>query len=81
MAKTAFTLVLPIIFLVMFALVKENMGCSTTIGPCEVGKNCSPKCWHRFGDFASGYCDRSSGRPGVCVCIYPCTPPLDAHMQ
>ncbi|VVB07964.1 unnamed protein product [Arabis nemorensis] len=75
MAKAASTYVFPIIFLVVFALVEQNMGCTTSIGPCEVGKNCSPKCNAMFGEIVTGFCDRSGGGIGICVCVTPCPPP------
>ncbi|KAG7579823.1 hypothetical protein ISN45_Aa03g039380 [Arabidopsis thaliana x Arabidopsis arenosa] len=80
MAKAASTLVLPIIFLVMFALVEQNMGCTASMGPCEKDKSCSAKCRATFGDKANGFCDRSTstGGGGECICVYPC-PPLASH--
>ncbi|KAF8100943.1 hypothetical protein N665_0213s0008 [Sinapis alba] len=72
MAKTISRLVLPIIFLVMFALVERNMGCTASMGPCEKGKSCTSKCKVTFGEMANGYCDRNTGRLGECVCVYPC---------
>ncbi|CAN7090428.1 unnamed protein product [Brassica rapa subsp. narinosa] len=75
MAKTTSTLVLPIIFLIMFALVEQNVGCIASMGPCEIGKSCTTKCKVTFGQMANGYCDRSTGGLGECVCVYPCPPP------
>ncbi|CAH8274859.1 unnamed protein product [Arabidopsis lyrata] len=71
MAKTASSLVLPIIFLVMFALVAQNMGCMAVLGSCGVISDCSMACKSKFGSNARGYCDRDGGS-GTCVCVYPC---------
>ncbi|KAF3536214.1 hypothetical protein F2Q69_00019884 [Brassica cretica] len=57
MAKAAFSLVLPIIFIVMFCLVDENMGCGQYIGPCPVRGTCDQACKAQFGPKADGICD------------------------
>ncbi|VVB10272.1 unnamed protein product [Arabis nemorensis] len=57
MAKAASTYVLSIIFLVLFALVEQNMGCTASMRPCELGKNCTSQCRVTFGKIASGFCD------------------------
>ncbi|CAD5318990.1 unnamed protein product [Arabidopsis thaliana] len=80
MAKASSTLVLSIIFLVMFALVEQNMGCTATMGPCEKDKSCSATCRATFGDRANGFCDysTSSSPGGECTCVYHC-PPVVLH--
>ncbi|KAF3568839.1 hypothetical protein DY000_02012148 [Brassica cretica] len=45
------------------------------MGPCEKGKSCTTKCKVTIGQIANGYCDRSTGGLGECVCVYPCPPP------
>ncbi|ESQ50388.1 hypothetical protein EUTSA_v10002324mg [Eutrema salsugineum] len=82
MAKAVYTSVLSIKFLVMFGLgtlSRVRMGCTASMGPCEIGKNCTLKCRATFGENANGFCDRSSGGAGECVCVYPC-PPNEAHI-
>ncbi|VYS53849.1 unnamed protein product [Arabidopsis thaliana] len=71
MAKAASTLVFPIIFLVMFALIEQNMGCMAVLGSCGVITDCSGSCKTKFGQDASGDCDRDGGQ-GTCMCGYPC---------
>ncbi|CAF2138207.1 hypothetical protein BRARA_B01567 [Brassica rapa] len=70
MAKTAFSLVLPIIFIVMFCLVDENMGCGQYIGPCPVRGTCDQVCKAQFGPKADGICDFTGTKR--CACKYPC---------
>ncbi|ESQ47326.1 hypothetical protein EUTSA_v10028327mg [Eutrema salsugineum] len=72
MAKTASSLVLPIIFLVMFSLVEQNMGCGRYIGPCDVIGYCDRACKFVFGPASDGICDISGTKQ--CACRYPCPP-------
>ncbi|CAN7025929.1 unnamed protein product [Brassica oleracea var. botrytis] len=55
--------------------VKQNVGCTASMGPCEKGKSCTTKCKVTIGQIANGYCDRSTCGLGECVCVYPCPPP------
>lgn len=55
------------------------MGCTASMGPCELGKNCTSQCRVTFGKIASGFCDWSTGEVAECVCVYPCSPPK-AHI-
>ncbi|ESQ54218.1 hypothetical protein EUTSA_v10027526mg [Eutrema salsugineum] len=71
MAKAPSSLVFPIIFLVMFALVEQNMGCMDVIGTCRYIPDCGGACRVRFGINARGFCDRD-GADGRCICAYPC---------
>lgn len=65
--------------MVLLDIVEQNMGCTASMGPCEMGKSCSAKCRVTFGDKANGFCDRSTGGAGECVCVYPCPPPHPPH--
>ncbi|XP_019101013.1 PREDICTED: defensin-like protein 171 [Camelina sativa] len=71
MAKTSSSFVLPIIFLVMFALVEQNMGCMAVLGSCGVITDCSGACKSKFGQDTLSRCDRDGGA-GTCICSYPC---------
>ncbi|CAN8326550.1 unnamed protein product [Cochlearia groenlandica] len=73
MAKTSSSsLVFSIIFLVMFSLVEENMGCGQFIGKCDVLQDCRRACRFVFGPDADGICDVTGHRE--CACKYPCKP-------
>ncbi|EOA15678.1 hypothetical protein CARUB_v10006276mg [Capsella rubella] len=80
MAKSP-SLLLPIIFLVMFVLVEKSTvtGCLTFIGMCKRDiKDCSLSCKSEFGPTAGGLCDKGSNA-GQCICTYPC-PANKAHV-
>ncbi|CAH8327434.1 unnamed protein product [Eruca vesicaria subsp. sativa] len=67
MAKAIFSVVLPIIFFVMFALVEDSMGCEASLGDCHI---CGIKC-SAYGKGAEAHCDyRYDG--GACICDFPC---------
>ncbi|EOA18297.1 hypothetical protein CARUB_v10006804mg [Capsella rubella] len=73
MTKRTSSFFLPIIFLVMFVLVEQNMGetCTAVLGSCGVIPDCSAACKAAFGPTARGFCDRDGGA-GTCVCLHPC---------
>ncbi|CAG7883260.1 unnamed protein product [Brassica rapa] len=66
MSNAKFSVVFPIIFLIMFALVEDNMGCEASLGDCRI---CGIKCSY-YGRHAEAHCIG-----GICVCDYPCKPP------
>ncbi|ESQ47325.1 hypothetical protein EUTSA_v10028341mg [Eutrema salsugineum] len=79
MAKAASSLVLPIIFLVMFLvqtnMLNRKMGYPTFIygrfiGPCSVNGKCGRACKFVFGPTANGGCDIAGTKQ--CICQYPC---------
>jgi len=47
------------------------MGCMAVLGSCGVITDCSGSCKTKFGQDASGDCDRDGGQ-GTCMCGYPC---------
>ncbi|CAG7883252.1 unnamed protein product [Brassica rapa] len=70
MAKAKFSVVFPIIFLIMFALAEDCMGCQAMLGDCS---RCGIKC-SSYGRHAEAHCDyRYEG--GACICDFPCNPP------
>ncbi|ESQ54222.1 hypothetical protein EUTSA_v10027161mg [Eutrema salsugineum] len=70
MAKTTSSLVLSIIFLMMFSLVEENMGCLAILDDCDL-INCGATCKSRFGPTTNSLC-LPDGGIRRCVCVYPC---------
>jgi len=52
-------------------IVEQNMGCMAVLGSCGVITDCSGSCKTKFGQDASGDCDRDGGQ-GTCMCGYPC---------
>ncbi|CAN7118217.1 unnamed protein product [Brassica rapa subsp. narinosa] len=67
MAQAKFSVVLLIVFLVMFALVDDSMGCQASLGDCRI---CAVKC-SAYGKGAEAHCDyRYDG--GACICDFPC---------
>ncbi|ESQ54219.1 hypothetical protein EUTSA_v10026709mg [Eutrema salsugineum] len=79
MAKATSLLVLPIIFLVLFALVEQNMGagCMDVLGSCG-DFDCTKACKSKHGPIARAFCDRDYAA-GRCICTYPC-PGDKTHM-
>ncbi|KAL0697915.1 hypothetical protein Bca4012_054037 [Brassica carinata] len=81
MAKATSSLVIPIILVVMFLSVSQNMGrsCVAVIGTNCV--NCRIKCYNNYGNLATATCDRSGGSPQYyrCQCTFPCSPPEDLN--
>ncbi|KAF8084139.1 hypothetical protein N665_0733s0028 [Sinapis alba] len=74
MAKAASSLVFPIIFLIMFGLVEQNMGCDAAFWFC--GDHCRSKCKKNFGPKATAHCERQTN---LCICTFPCGPPVDKN--
>ncbi|CAH2077517.1 unnamed protein product [Thlaspi arvense] len=72
MAKATSVLVLPIIFLVMFALVQQMSACMAVIGSCRDIRDCDGTCKSKFGIVSSGYCDHVPVGYGACICSKPC---------
>ncbi|CAH2077518.1 unnamed protein product [Thlaspi arvense] len=72
MAKATSSLVFPINFLVIFALVQQMAACGAIIGSCRDIPNCDGSCKAKFGIIASGYCDHVPVGYGACICSKPC---------
>ncbi|CAH8350734.1 unnamed protein product [Eruca vesicaria subsp. sativa] len=70
MAKATSSLVVALIFLVMFSLVEENMGCRVDYGSCKDMPNCQVFCQVKFGSAASGSCE-GGYETGRCFCDFP----------
>ncbi|WZZ80560.1 hypothetical protein YC2023_101132 [Brassica napus] len=83
MAKATSSLVVPIIFLVMFLsgihlsklkptlhdIVSQNMGGRTCVAVIGMNcVNCRIKCYNNYGNLATAYCDRSGGSPEYYRC-------------
>ncbi|CAF2129079.1 hypothetical protein HID58_011875 [Brassica napus] len=67
MAQAKFSVVLLIVFLIIFALVDDSMGCQASLGDCRI---CAVKC-SAYGKGAEAHCDyRYDG--GACICDFPC---------
>ncbi|AEE35484.1 Defensin-like protein 175 [Arabidopsis thaliana] len=66
MAKATSSLVVPIIFLVIFALVEQNTGCFDydVYQPCD---HCRERCLKYYPVTRKAIC-----RKNHCVCIGPC---------
>ncbi|ESQ54215.1 hypothetical protein EUTSA_v10026917mg [Eutrema salsugineum] len=72
MAKSTSSIVIPIIFLVMF-FVEQNMGCLTSIGMCTMDvKDCDASCKSKFGQKATGLCTLKK-ELGQCLCSHHCS--------
>ncbi|CAN7042651.1 hypothetical protein BRARA_K01677 [Brassica rapa] len=70
MAKSTSSLVVAIIYLMMFSLVEENMGCEVDYGSCKDIGNCEVMCMVKFGSAATGYCV-GGNETGRCYCDFP----------
>ncbi|AEE35483.1 Defensin-like protein 178 [Arabidopsis thaliana] len=66
MAKATSSLVVPIIFLVIFALVEQNMGCNDYIVG-DVCVHCRERCLRYYPVTRKAECYRNH-----CLCIGPC---------
>ncbi|KAF8053599.1 hypothetical protein N665_1395s0007 [Sinapis alba] len=72
MAKAVSSLVFPIILLVIFCLVEQNIGCEAAFWICD--GQCGSKCIKNFGPKATWHCERQTNN---CICTFPCGPPFD----
>ncbi|KAL0730383.1 hypothetical protein Bca4012_026476 [Brassica carinata] len=70
MGKAISSPVVAIIFLVMFSLVEENMGCQVDYGSCKDIGNCEGLCMIKFGAAATGFC-AGGYETGKCLCDFP----------
>ncbi|KAF3489779.1 hypothetical protein F2Q69_00057686 [Brassica cretica] len=69
MIKITSSLVFPMICIIMFSLVEQNMSCLTILD--ERGVTCGATCKDRFGPATRSLFEPDGGI-WRCVCIYPC---------